>query len=65
MVPTPTLSEKVPMRWDNNIAKAEKMGIIFMFFGEQISIIGIPWKVRDKNFGTLVSIVYNQLRGVN
>ena len=36
MVPTPSpSSEKIPMRRDKTIAEAEKMGIIFMFFGEQ------------------------------
>ena len=65
MVPTPPSSEKIPMRQDNNIAEAEKMGIIFMFFGEQISNIGIPWEVGDKDFGKPVSITYSHVADIN
>ena len=36
------------------------MGIIFMFFGEQIRNIGtgIPWEVGNKDVGKLVSIAH-------
>ena len=65
MVPTPPSSEKIPMRRDNNIAEAEKMGIIFMFFGEQISNIGIPWEVGDKDFGKTVSVAHSHVADIN
>jgi hypothetical protein len=42
------------------------MGIIFMmFFGEQISNIGISWEVGDKDFGKPVSVTHSQIADID
>ena len=53
------------MRWDNNIAEAEKMGIVFMFFDEKISNIGVTREVGDKDFGTPVRMAHSHVVDIN
>ena len=49
---------------NNNIAEAEKMGIVLVFFGEEISNIKGTREVGNEDFGTTMSIANSHVADV-